>query len=361
MMMIGGCSMNNDNTELNSNRALQVLADAYAAQAAGQLSKAGALESANTLAQAAESLPLELRLPLRYHQARLLAIGDKRDQALKVLDDLDSASAIFPEAIWLRIQLAASEASDQANQMRWTLEDQLGTLLPLSAWGGSLDSRLEQREADKLGHPLSDSPLRPTIPIPDADKLLRIASLYDQMAMNAEGANAYREAIYSAFAPPGFPETGAETWMSDTLANAWLTIARYEISLGIKRWAAQAVFMAVASSPRVRAAAAALLRNIESGEKPYVQPKLNADMLIEIAGLYRACNLHLRAIQALDRAAELPGVNVSSLRDEIASEWGKQISSYASGRDQICFLFGFKISSTPPEKLLPGQFSYGER
>jgi hypothetical protein len=361
MMMIGGCNMNNENTELNSNRALQVLADAYAAQMAGQLSKARALESANTLEQCVMSLPPELRLPLQYHQARLLVIGDERDQALKVLDDLDSASAIFPEGIWLKIQLAASEASDQTNQMRWTLEDQLGTLLPLSAWGRLLDSRLEQREADKEGHPLSDSPLRPTIPILDAEKLMRIASLYDQMAMNVEAAGAFREAIYSAFAPPGLPEAGADTWMSDTLANVWLTIARYEISLGIKRWAAQAVFMGVACSPRVRAAAAALLRDIESGKKPFVQPKPNADILFEIAGLYRACNLHLRAVQALDRAAEFPGVNVSSLRNEIVSEWSKRISLYASGRNQICFLFGLKTSSVPPEKLLSSQFPYGER
>ncbi|MCX6831772.1 MAG: hypothetical protein NT028_06485, partial [candidate division Zixibacteria bacterium] len=112
---------------------------------------------------------------------------------------------------------------------------------------------------------------------------------------------------------------------------------------------------------RVRAAAAALLRGIESGEKSAGGSKPNAEMLIEIAGLYRACNLHLRAIQALDRAAELPGVNVSSLRDDVVAEWSKQVSSYMSGRDQICFLFGFKISSTPPEKLLPNQFSYGER
>jgi hypothetical protein len=353
--------MNNDNTELNSNRALQVLADAYAAQSAGQLSKARASESANALAQCSKSLPPELRLPLQYHQARLLAIGDQKDQALKVLDAIDSASAVFPEALWLRIQLASSESDEKANQARWTLEYQLGTLLPLSAWGSILDSRLEQREADKLGQSLSDSPLRPTIPILDAEKLMRIASLYDQMAMNAESAGAYREAIYSAFAPPGLPETGADTWMSDTLADAWLTIARYEISLGIKRWAAQAVFMGVASSPRVRAAAAALLRNIESGEKPYVQPKLNADALIEIAGLYRACNLHLRAIQALDQAAELPGENVTSLRDDILAEWAKRVTSYTSGRSQICFLFGFKTSSTSPEKLLPNQFSYGER
>jgi hypothetical protein len=224
-----------------------------------------------------------------------------------------------------------------------------------------LDARLEQREAEKLELPMSDSPLRPNIPLLNAEKLMRIASLFDQMAMSDEAANAYREAIYSACPPPEFPEAGAETWMSDTLAAAWLAVARNEISVGIKPWAAQAAFMAVASSPRVRATAAALLRSIESGEKSATGSEPNAKMLIEIAGLYRDCNLHPRAILALDLAAQLPRANVSSLKDEIVSEWSKRISLYMSGRDQICFLFGLRVASVSPDKLLPGQFPYGQQ
>ncbi len=353
--------MNDDFMEHSSNRALQTLADAYAALNAGRLAKDGALEAAGTVAQCADSLPQDLQLPLRYHQARLLAVGEQTDQALQVLHNLDGVSVCLPEAVWLTVQLVSLKDSAETAQVRWTLEDRLGSVLPLSPWGGLLNSRLEQREADKLGQPLFDSRVHPVIPSLDAQKLLRIASLYDQMAMSTEAANAYREAIYSAVTPPGFPETGANTWISDSLAPAWLTIAKYEASSGNKLWAAQAVFMAVASSSRVRAAASGLLRSIEAGEKPLVQPKPDAQTLIEIAGLYRACNLHPRAIQALDKAAELPEGNVSSLKDEIASEWSQRIASYKSGRDQTCFLFGFKVASTSPEKLLPLQFPCDRR
>ena len=240
-------------------RALAMVAEAYHPKAAGGPSRDRLALIARGLGELAGQVPREYHAVLRYHQARVLAMNGNVAEAVALLDQLLAERDVLPEALWLNIQLSAGNTDEASNRRRWALEDRLGTAIPLSTWGRLRDGRLEEREAERLGRPLVDSTHRPSIPLVDRDRLLRIADGFAAMKRNLEAANAYREAIYAAFPPPGFPAFGEETWVSEATARTWLAVARLDAETQ-SPFAMHALFLA-ASSSRAMGEPAQLLRH----------------------------------------------------------------------------------------------------
>ena len=178
--------------------------------------------------------------------------------------------------------------------------------------------------------------------------------------MSAEASNAYREALYSAFSPPDFPKFSDESWVSSESADAWLATARIEAVLGRRMWSMQGLLMSVASSRSQLLPAKQLLEEMLNAQNVIREPAPDVARLTRIAMLYRDCNLHPRAISALDEAAKIPGADVSELRADIGNAWEELVALYARGKEPISFLFGHKVSeqAAKPE-LSPSPFPYG--
>ncbi|MBI4583131.1 MAG: hypothetical protein HY717_03815 [Planctomycetes bacterium] len=301
--------------------------------------------------------PAECQPPLRYHQAWILAASGGAAEAAKILDDLAKGSLFLPEALWLNIQISAAGTDESSNQRRWNIEDQLGARLPISIWGRLRDGRLEEKEAERLGRLLPDSP-GAIIPNIQGEKLLAIARLFEEMKMAEEAAMAYREAVYGGFTPFQFPEAGAETWTSSETAGIWLSTARLDAALGKTAWCVQALGLAMASSRQEEKAALDLLKGLFA-QKPSPPPAApEASRLKQIAAHYGDSNLHPRALSALEAAAKVPGADVKALLAEYSQAWEKLVAGYIKGREPTRFLFGKKAAGTPPGQLAPAAFPY---
>jgi tetratricopeptide (TPR) repeat protein len=316
------------------------------------------IKSAGKLAEVIDGMPEEYNIAFKYHEARLLAMGGQVSEAIEIINDLLNKNIYLPEALWLMIQLTASDTSKDGNKLRWKLEDQLGKILPISFWGRQRDNKLEEEEIMRKGGLFSDGPDWPQVPDPTSQKLLQIARLFDQMNMHAEAANAYREAIYGTFDPPGFPQFGSETWISGETADAWFSVARHEMSIGINKWAFQALPMAVVASPDLKDKTDELLHDMLNDTKVKSRPAPELEKLNQIAILYRDSNLHPRAIHVLNTAEKVLGADVSQLRNKIANDWKNLLIAYTREREETCFLFGQKVSETPIELLSPRTFPY---
>jgi hypothetical protein len=338
--------------------ALVTVAAAYAAPPS-EGARESLLRAARTLADLASRMPPEHQLAVRYHQARLQAAGGDIPRALELLEGIATALPPLPEALWLKIQLAAAGLDDASNQVRWRLEDQLGLMLPLSGWGRLRDARLGEREAVRAGLPRHDVPgADVTIPAIDRARLRAVADLFAAMHMHAEAANAYRELMYSAFTPPQFPAPGLDTWISPEAADGWLTTARLEARLGRRSWAFQALLLAAASSPSALEPARAVLAALN---QPPERAIVDRSKLVEIAQRYRECNLHPRALEALETARQLPGAPVAEEIKRTASEWGELLAAYREANQPVAFLFGYNLSNTPLPNVTPARFRYGTR
>lgn len=352
--------MNNENSIPIMEDALKVLSEAYFPPEAVRSSEDHILESAEKLAKLASQVQEKYALPLRYHEARFLAMAGDIDKASELLDYIIQSKTPLPEALWLNIQLKASAVNEESNSLRWSLEDELGLMLPISRWGMLRDTRLEENEAEKTGHPIYDTS-GPIIPLLESEKLFRIAFLFYEMKMIPETANAYREAVYGTLMPPDFPEFGRESWASEEAADSWLKIAIMDAMLGGKMWGTQALLMAVASSKSHLSKAEEILKKMLSDQVPMPTPAPDLAKLTEIAMLYRDCNIHPRAILTLNEAEKALGANVSKLKNDIEKSWNELVTSYARGKESICFLFGSKVSDYPSKiELSPKTFPYGD-
>ena len=332
-------------------RALATVAEAYHPTGVAGPSRDRLAAIARGLGELAAQVSRELQPVLRYHQARVLAMNGNAAEAVAILDQMLTEKDIPPEAIWLNIQLSAGNTDDASNRRRWALEDRLGTAIPLSTWGRLRDGRLEEREAERLGRPLVDSPHRPTLPVVDRDRLLRIADAFAAMKMNLEAANAYREAVYAGFNPPGFPGFGVESWMSEATARTWLTVARLDAER--PSLAMHALFLAVSASRALAEPAQLLLSQVLARSLPPVRRELDGAGLVGIARLYAECRLHPRALRVLEVAARLPDVEVEPLRTQIATEWGSLLAAYTRGHEGTSVLFGQKVEGATGANLIP--------
>ncbi|MCP4130931.1 MAG: hypothetical protein GY754_08100 [bacterium] len=350
--------MDNETMTQVMEQTVEIMAEAYSKPPS---SKGHFLDSAKKIGRAALQMPEEYRSPFYYHQARLLAMGDNRDDAADILKKLLKENPPLPEVIWLSIQISASGTGKENNERRWNYEDQLGGILPFSIWNYLRDSRFEQKESEKTGEPLCDGPDWPRIPAVKADTLMRIASLFEEMNLHAEAANAYREAVYGGFNPPLLPEPGANTWFSNETADAWIAIGTHEATIKMKKWPVQALLNAVASSPSRLKTAKELIPFTFSYYRKLQKTKYKRDTFIKIANLYVENNLHGRALRVLDEAAELTKTDLSQIKTGIEKEWDKLISSYMQLREKICFLYGYKVSDHSKElKRAPHRFLYGD-
>jgi hypothetical protein len=296
-------------------------------------------------------VPREYHAVLRYHQARVLAMNGSVAEAVTLLDQLRAEKDVPPEALWLNIQLSAGNTDDVSNRRRWALEDRLGAALPLSMWGRLRDGRLEEREAERLGRPLVDAP-RPSIPQVDRDRLLLIADGFAAMKMNLEAANAYREALYAGFPPPGFPGFGEETWVSEATTRTWLAVARLDAEIQ-SPFGMHALFLAVSSSRAMGEPAQLLLSQMMARSLPPVRRETDAGGLVAIARLYAECRLHPRALRVLELAARFPDAEVEPLRSQLAAEWGSLLAAYTKGHEGFSVLFGQKVEGATGASLTP--------
>lgn len=313
--------------------------------------------AAQELDNACAALPSKWRPSVRYHQARFLAIAGDPDPAVRLLDDLLTEMAL-PEALLLKMQLTANGDDAEVGQRRWRIEEQLGTMLPLSSWGRLRDAALERREAERINALEADSP-RPARPRPGRDDLIRIASLYASMDLTGDAAHAYREALYAGFSPPGFPVAGEDTWLCPAAAELWLEAARGEALTGRPAWAVQAALLAVACSSKQSGSAGALLDQIEKGERTAPKPMPNEQVFFEIAELYAHGWVHPRAVAALDQAATLIKTDITQRRQMLTEQWRDWLNDYAANRRKTAFLFGHQISKANDSlAITPARFPY---
>jgi hypothetical protein len=347
----GACHMSNADPTRGLDPAVRAVSEAYTAARERPDDRAALQAAAARLDELSQAAGPGIAPALRYHHARLAALAGERDRALRELDELSRAEWPLPETLWLKIQLTHVEGDPRGNRLRWELEARLGEALPISAWGRLRDARLEAAEAEKRRLPQKDNPDWPTIPIVDRDKLLRIAALFDDMKLYAEAAEAYREAVYGGMLPPGFPSPGSETWISEQAAEVWLSVARCAIRGDRPAWAGHALLMAVAPSAgrlaRVRSYAEELSTPARLRLPP---PEPTRAKLLEIAQLYCDCHLHPRALAALDRAAQLPGDDLSCMRRDTEQSWVELLEEYCTDRPSIAHLFGQRIE-VAPDKL----------
>lgn len=352
--------MNQNNIMSSPSLIVETVSGAYPAYSDSAASRDRYQASAARVTELIGELPDVFKTALTYHHARLTSLAGDSAQALQILDKLCADETPLPEAVWSKLQLRAGDESEAGTRQRIEVEDGLGTLLPISAWSMVRDARLEQAQAESLDIPLALGAPPPIIPTLDQVKFFQIAALFDDMRMLSETANAYREAVYGTLAPPNFPEFGFETWVSADAADAWLAIARAEVALSRDKWAVQAILMAVVSSSQTHTEAKSLLQQILDNvrDAPELEPSI--EKLTEIAQIYRECNLHTRALEVLETAAALPGADVSALRTQITAEWTQVLNAYKRGREDICYLYGVKVSTAAPKTLSPPPFNYGD-
>lgn len=349
----GACHMPNADPTRDLDPAVRAVSEAYTAARERPDDRAALQAAAVRLDELSRTAGAGVAPALRYHHARLAALAGERDRALRLLDELSRAGWPLPEALWLKIQLTHVEGDAPSNRLRWELEARLGDALPISAWGRLRDARLEAAEAEKRRLPQKDNPDWPTIPIVDRDKLLRIAALFDDMKLYADAAEAYREAAYGGMVPPGFPSAGPETWLSEQAAEVWLSAARCAIRGDRPGWAGHALLMAVAPSAGRLARARSYAEEVSTSARLRVPPpEPTRANLLEIAQLYRECHLHPRALEVLDRAARLPGNDLSHLRRDIEQSWLELLEEYCTDRRSIAHLFGQRIEAVPDKLLL---------
>lgn len=339
--------------------ALEVVSRSWTDAASAPRSAADWRAAAQHVEQASATVDEQFRWAFVYHRARLMGLGGDRAQAVTLLDELLAHGRQLPEALWLKIQLTHREGDEQSNQQRWEIEDRLGELLPISSWGRLRDARLEVKQARQLSRSLVDNPELPVIPMVDRARLLRIAQLYEDMRLFDQAGNAYREAIYGGFLPPEFPDAGAESWISEPAADAWMSTARCEAAAGRQAWAVHALLMAVAPSGRRLLRAKSAAETIFESNQAAAAPAVDLRRLTEIADLYRDSNLHPRALAALKLGEKLPNADLSQRQRDLTEAWKHLISECRAGRDEICFLFGRRVADVrDPVDLSPPHFKY---
>lgn len=308
--------------------------------------------SADELKRYTQTVSVEFKPSVEYYIARLYALSGDQVQASKILQHLVADRASLPEAYWLSIQLNKEENRN----FRWELEDKLGRMLPLSGWGRTSDNKRMGDEAIRIGKPISRRDW-PVIPKIESEKLFKIAELFDSMGLSKEAANGFREFIYAA-PPPGFPDFGTESWISDKNAYNWLAVARNEIAVGYRQSAFQALLMAVVSSPKTQEESIKLLNLLFKQPAQDRKPNPNLEKFNQIALLYQECNLHTRSIEALELAENLLQLDLSGQKKSLLKQWEDLINKYTLDRKEICFLFGWKVTETPIAKLIPRKFPY---
>ncbi len=353
----GVLSMTN-NTRDRLHEALSILAETYKTPKIS-LGKKECTSAAGKLAALIQRIPVECQAPLKYQRARLLALGGEAVEAAGILDRLlEDKNLAIPEALWLHIQIWDFGNDEASSKRRWALEDRLGAMLPISSWGVLFDARLAQREVDRTGSSQFDANW-PTIPIIDGTKLIAIAEEYAAMGLRREAAVAYREALYAGFSPPSLYEPPQGTWLSDEASTHWLRAARLDAALGRTERAFQALCIAMEAAPAKLPEATTILAAATGASPNDSAPVPDPERLQKIAELYRSCNLHPLALNALSLLSKGPGeVERERLKVEISRAWEQLVNSYSRGRQETCFLFGKLVSATTPRQLSPGRFPY---
>jgi len=352
--------MGADNANLRLQEAVVVLDATYHVAPKKRQEQAHWSNGAARLDAIAGDLSPAQQAPVRYHQARMLALAGDKPAAVQLLEASVKSTPVLPESVLLLSQLIYEEGNEASNRRRWQLESILGSALPLSVWGRLHDGRLEEETAQKLGVAMKDNPDWPIVPKIERDALHEIAQLFAEMRIPEEAANAYREALYCGFTLPEFPTPGDDSWMSVAAAEQWLTVARLELSVRKTNWAVQAVLMAAASAPRQTGAGKEILEQVLLGKLQVELPQPDEAKYNRIAELYAGCLVHPRGGVALNQAAALlPKADFAARKQELAAEWKHLMDEYISGRKATAVLFGqFVGKAKDPMTIVPSRFPY---
>lgn len=335
---------------------LRAVHDAYAVAREQPDDRSALRRALEELSRAADAAPHELQPAMSYHRARFSAMSGDKPAALRMLDELLATEHPLPEAIVLYNQVAYVEDDDAVAKRRWELEARLGELLPISTWGHLRDGNLEVAECNKRGAAMSDNPDRPIIPLIKPRPLRRVAECYEDMRLFDLAVSAYAEAIYGGLGAPDAARAAADTWLGEEAADAWMSRARCAMYANKPGACGHSLLMAVAAPGGRLGRASDLARQLAARPKP-PEPLPTRGGYREIAECCRDCNLHPRAIEALDAAAKLPGADLAPLRRDTEHAWRELLREYSERREQTCFLFGVRYAdAADPVALAPRHF-----
>ena len=245
------------------------------------------------------------------YRVECLKLMGKKKAGLDITRKQLQKTADKPDFLSLYIQLGGAETIDERRRI-W---NERGRILPISSMGKDRDSRMS-----KPARGLSN-PRPPSVPrvIGMQEKLVKVGQMYEREGFDEEGLNTYLEALYagslSFFEEPNLP------------GRVWLKIAEIERRRGMKTLAIRAYLRAVRSWYEYAEDAKKGIQDILADKRPEdvtrPEPKLQKDIAIQIAGVYRELNLHPLALSVLVRAEEETSVDFAGEKQEILTEWNE--------------------------------------